>query len=71
MLLNWGDKSAEALINASSRSTSKVNLTGWSKSLEVTADGESIVSHAGLALLRRLAGKTALTVRVPKSHPPR
>jgi hypothetical protein len=38
-----------------------VNLTGWSKSLEVTADGEGIVSHAGLALLRLLADKTGLT----------
>jgi hypothetical protein len=61
VLLNWDDKSAEALINASSRSTSKVNLTGWSKSLEVTADGEGIVSHAGLAVLRLLADKTGLT----------
>jgi hypothetical protein len=60
VLLNWDDKSAEALINASSRSTSKVNLTGWSKSLDVTADGEGIVSHAGLALLRQLADKTEL-----------
>jgi hypothetical protein len=33
-----------------------VNVTGWSNGLEVTADGEGIVSHAGLALLRRLAG---------------
>jgi hypothetical protein len=38
-----------------------VNLTGWSKGLDVTADGEGIVSHAGLALLRQLAGKTGLT----------
>ena len=38
-----------------------MNLTGWSKSLEVTADGEGIVSHAGLALLRHLADKTGLT----------
>jgi hypothetical protein len=35
--------------------------SGWSKSLEVTADGAGIVSHAGLALLRLLAGKTGLT----------
>src|ERR1019366_1319022 len=63
VLLNWDDKSAEALINASSRSTSKVNLTGWSKSLEVTADGEGIVSHAGLALLRHLADKAGRTGR--------
>jgi len=38
-----------------------VNLTGWSKSLEVTADGAGIVSHAGLALLRQVADKTGLT----------
>jgi hypothetical protein len=38
-----------------------VNLTGWSKSLEVTGDGAGIVSHAGLALLRQLADKTRLT----------
>ena len=38
-----------------------MNLTGWSKSLEVTADGEGIVSHAGLALLRQLTDKTGLT----------
>ena len=38
-----------------------MNLTGWSKSLDVTADGEGIVSHAGLRLLRLLADKTGLT----------
>jgi hypothetical protein len=38
-----------------------VNLTGWSKSLEVTGDGAGIVSHAGLALLRQLTDKTGLT----------
>ena len=38
-----------------------MNLTGWSKSLEVTADGAGIVSHAGLAVLRLLADKTGLT----------
>ncbi len=38
-----------------------MNLTGWSKGLEVTGDGEGIVSHAGLALLRQLADKTGLT----------
>ena len=38
-----------------------MNLTGWSKGLEVTSGGEGVVSHAGLALLRRLAGKTGLT----------
>ena len=38
-----------------------MHITGWSKNLEVTADGAGIVSHAGLALLRQLADKTALT----------
>jgi hypothetical protein len=38
-----------------------VNVTGWSRGLELTADGEGIVSHAGLALLRALADKTGLT----------
>jgi len=38
-----------------------VNGIGWSRGLEVTADGEGVVSHAGLALLRGLADKTGLT----------
>ena len=38
-----------------------MKITGWSKGLEVTADGEGVVSHAGLALLRQLADKTGLT----------
>ena len=38
-----------------------MNLTGWSKSLEVTGDGAGIVSHAGLALVRQLTDKTGLT----------
>lgn len=41
-----------------------MNVTGWSRGLEVTADGEGIVSHAGLALLRGLADKTGLTSRL-------
>ena len=38
-----------------------MHATGWSQGLDVTADGEGIVSHAGLALLRQLADKTGLT----------
>ena len=38
-----------------------MKITGWSAGLEVTADGEGIVSHAGLALLRALADRTGLT----------
>jgi Transposase DDE domain group 1 len=38
-----------------------VNVTGWSRGLEVTGGGQGVVSHAGLALLRHLADKTGLT----------
>jgi hypothetical protein len=38
-----------------------VNVTGWSRGLEVSGGGEGVVSHAGLALLRHLADKTGLT----------
>jgi hypothetical protein len=38
-----------------------VNVTGWSQGLEVSGGGQGVVSHAGLALLRRLADKTGLT----------
>jgi hypothetical protein len=38
-----------------------VNVTGWSRGLEVTAGGQGIVSHAGLVLLRQLADRTGLT----------
>jgi hypothetical protein len=38
-----------------------VNVTGWSRGLEVTAGGRGIVSHAGLVLLRQLADRTGLT----------
>jgi len=44
-----------------------VNVTGWSNGLEVTADGEGIVSHAGLVLLRRLADVTGLTVGLSRA----
>jgi len=44
-----------------------VNVTGWSKGLEVTAGGEGIVSHAGLVLLRRLADKTGLTAGLSRA----
>jgi hypothetical protein len=38
-----------------------MNVTGWSGGLEVSGGGQGVVSHAGLALLRRLAGKAGLT----------
>ena len=38
-----------------------MHITGWSKNLEVTSDGQGVVSHAGLALLRQLADKTGPT----------
>jgi hypothetical protein len=44
-----------------------VNVTGWSKGLEVTGGGQGIVSHAGLVLLRRLADVTGLTGGLSKA----
>ncbi len=38
-----------------------MQVTGWSRGLEVSGGGTGVVSHAGLALLRRLADKTGLT----------
>jgi hypothetical protein len=38
-----------------------MQVTGWSRGLEVSGDGKGVVSHAGLALLRHLADKTGLT----------
>ena len=38
-----------------------MNVTGWSRGLEVTGGGTGVVSHAGLALLRQLADRTGLT----------
>jgi hypothetical protein len=44
-----------------------VNVTGWSKGLEVTAGGGGVVSHTGLVLLRRLADKTGLTAGLSRA----
>ena len=44
-----------------------MHITGWSKNLEVSADGQGVVSHAGLALLRQLADKTGLTGGLSKA----
>jgi hypothetical protein len=38
----------------------EVNVTGWSRGLEVTGGDAGVVSHAGLVLLRHLADKTGL-----------
>ncbi len=38
-----------------------MNVTGLSRGLDVTADGEGVVSHAGLVLLRQLADQSGLT----------
>jgi len=38
-----------------------MNVTGWSRNLEVSGGGQGVVSHAGLALLRHLADRTGLT----------
>jgi hypothetical protein len=45
-----------------SRGTFRVNdLTGWSKGLTVTTDGDSVISHAGAAALRLTADRSGLT----------
>ncbi|MGH2961566.1 MAG: hypothetical protein ACRDL3_05150 [Solirubrobacterales bacterium] len=43
------------------RITLKVQRDGRSFTVEVTADGEGLVSHAGSALLGQVADKTGLT----------
>src|SRR5256884_8587707 len=54
-------RDVEVLTEPRSRSTFDVNVTGWSRGLEVTGGGQGVVSHAGLVLLRHLADKTGLT----------
>ena len=44
-----------------------MNVTAWSRGLEVSASGQGIVSHAGLVLLRRLADRTGLTAGLSKA----
>jgi hypothetical protein len=44
-----------------------VNVTGWSRNLEVTAGGQGLVSRAGLVLLRALADRTGLTAGLSKA----
>jgi hypothetical protein len=38
-----------------------MQVTGWSRGLEVSGGGAGVVSHAGRVLLRHLADKTGLT----------
>jgi len=44
-----------------------MHSTVWSKSLDVTAGGQGIVSHAGVVLLRALADRTGLTSGLSKA----
>ena len=44
-----------------------MNVTDWSKGLEVTAGGAGVMSHAGLVLLRRLADKTGLAAGLSRA----
>jgi hypothetical protein len=46
-----------------------VNVTGWSRGLEVTGGGTGVVSHAGLVLLRQLSDRTGLTAGLPAALP--
>lgn len=38
-----------------------MDVTGWSRGLEISGGGQGVVSHAGLALLRHPADTTGLT----------
>lgn len=44
-----------------------MNTTGWVEGLRVTADGTGVVSHAGVALVRALAGNSGLTGGLSKA----
>ena len=44
-----------------------MKTTGWSRGLDVTADGRGVVSHAGVVLLRALADRTGLTSGLSKA----
>jgi hypothetical protein len=46
-----------------------VNVTGWSRGLDVTGGGTGVVSHAGLVLLRQLADRTGLTAGLSAALP--
>ena len=39
-----------------------MNVTGWSRGLEVSGGGQGIVSHAGLVLLRALPDRRGRAV---------
>src|SRR6266581_7920800 len=58
---------SKSLCEPGSRSTYKVNTTGWLKGLQVTGDGAGIVSHAGVALVRALADNIGLTAGLSKA----
>jgi len=61
VLLSWDDKSAEALVPASLEEHRGSAHHRLIEGTGITADGEGVVSHAGLVLLRQLADKTGLT----------
>ena len=44
-----------------------MQVTGWSRGLEVSGGGRGVVSHAGLALLRHLADKTGLAAGLSRA----
>src|SRR5262249_54653828 len=60
---------AEVLVVPGSRSTFHVNVTGWSRGLEVTGGGSGVGSHAGLVPLRLLADRTGLTAALSRVLP--
>jgi Transposase DDE domain group 1 len=44
-----------------------MQVTGWSRGLEVSGGGQGVVSHAGLALLRHLSDKTGLAAGLSRA----
>ena len=44
-----------------------MNVTAWSRNVEVTGGGQGVVSHAGVALLRAVTDRTGLTVGLSRA----
>src|SRR6266568_2829808 len=66
--LTWENKSYQALVLVSSRSTFQVaELTGWSRDLTVEVAGRGVVNHAGSSALRLIADGAGLTGQLSRA----
>jgi hypothetical protein len=62
VLLSWDNEDVEAFCPVELRSTFQVvDVTSWSKDLAVEIAGHDVINHAGAAVLRLIADRTALT----------